>query len=118
MVTAKDQERARRIAFRQVFGRELAADLGEAGGRAMSGTDALSYRDALDRARRAAETGYYVGLAEILRQAIKTKDAILERATIDVVSELDKRDPLFDWYGGVKHHLAHPAPTMPTTHSF
>jgi len=111
MVTAKDQERARRIAFRQVFGRDL--DLGEAGGQAMTGQEALAYRDALDRARKAAQTGYYVGLADLLRQAINSKDAILERATIDVVAELDKRDPLFDWFGGVKHHLAHPAPTMP-----
>ncbi len=51
--------------------------------------DFASYRDARDRAAKAAAGSYYYGLYDLIQQARQTRDTDLERACWDVADKLD-----------------------------
>jgi len=68
----------------------------------------LAYRDARDRAQRAARETFYDGLVALVRQARQTGDETLEAAVWDVCDELDRETPDYGWRTTVEDALLAP----------
>jgi hypothetical protein len=115
-ISLREQQEARRRAFKAVFGKDLEVSTETPkpmADKPLSGQDALAYRDGVAKARAAADSGQYAGLAALLKDAVKSKDKLLEQATFDVLADLDKEQPTMDWYGGVQFALEHPERMKP-----
>jgi hypothetical protein len=71
--------------------------------------DALAFRDALDRARDAAQRDFFEGLSTLVLQARRTGDTDLELAAWTVCAELDTAHPSEGWREGVEAFVAREA---------
>jgi len=77
-------------------------------GKRMGPDEAMAYRDALERVRKAADERLYEGLAEVILQARRTGDPTLEQAAWDVARERDERNPGQAWVETIEMALTPP----------